>query len=150
MIYTIYVLATSQLVPLDITLLSLYVVVVGLTEFQLIILCLAIVLSPLICLGLAIYCCCCAKNQEGNTIIDVELREAKESDIANAGGDCAICYMSMVPNDKIYILPCSEKHVFHCDCLRHWARVKNTCPICRAVIPMTNSEARSQNILQDP
>ena len=74
MIFTIYVLATNSLVPLDVSILSIYVVVVGLTQIQLIIISLAIVLSPLICLGLAFYCCCCAKQKDGNNFINLEIK----------------------------------------------------------------------------
>ena len=140
MLYSIFVLATNQLAALDVTLLSLYVVMVGISQVALIIACVAIALSPLICLGLVFYCCCCAKNMERTGFVDLDRREAKESEIANAGGDCAICYMSMAVGEKVYVLPCSDKHVFHCECLRHWAKVKNTCPICRAAIPMASSE----------
>jgi hypothetical protein len=40
--------------------------------------------------------------------------------------------MGVTLGEKIYVLPCSEKHVFHGQCLRQWTRIKTTCPLCRA------------------
>lgn len=64
------------------------------------------------------------------------MKDATMTDIVNAGGNCSICYQSINEKDKIYVLLCSDKHVFHGDCLRHWTKVKNNCPICRQDIPM--------------
>lgn len=60
------------------------------------------------------------------------------------GGDCSICFMSISQGDRVYVLPCSDKHLFHCLCLRQWTRVKNTCPNCRAAIPMTDVDRYSR------
>jgi hypothetical protein len=74
MIFTIYVLATNSLVTLDICILSIYVVIVGLTQIQMVLLCVVIVLSPLICLGLSFYCCFCAKHKDGNNFINLDMQ----------------------------------------------------------------------------
>lgn len=52
--------------------------------------------------------------------------------------------MSISQGDRVYVLPCSDKHLFHCRCLRQWTRVKNTCPNCRAAIPMTDVDRYSR------
>lgn len=101
--------------------------------------CLLVALSPLLCLGLCIYCCFCSSGSSSQ-FINLIPREASQVDTANAGGDCSICFMSINSGELVYVLPCSPKHVFHRDCIRHWAKVKNTCPICRAEIPMTDHE----------
>lgn len=139
MINSIVVLSTTSMNAATETNLIIYVIVVGLSEILLIIGSILVVLSPLICLGCCIFCCFCKKQEgDGNTVINIPLKDATMTDIVNAGGNCSICYQSINEKDKIYVLLCSDKHVFHCDCLRHWTKVKNNCPICRADIPMTN------------
>lgn len=101
--------------------------------------CLLLCLAPLICVGLMIYCCCCSSKATGS-FIAVAAKPATTTDIVNAGGDCAICYQSITQGDRVYVLTCSEKHVFHGDCLEHWAKVKNTCPICRMEIAMAENK----------
>jgi len=59
-------------------------------------------------------------------------------------GSCSICRTDVDENSKVYVLPCSEKHVFHTVCLSQWAKLKNTCPNCRAEIPMTSKGRDSQ------
>ncbi len=145
MIYSIIILAQNQMAAVNITLLSIYIAIVALTQLPLVVVCLLLAVSPLICLGLVFFCCCCSEQSSAAQYMDVPSKEASAQDIVNAGGDCSICFMSITVGAKIFILPCSEKHVFHCDCLRHWAKVKNSCPICRREIPMTNAERESQS-----
>ncbi|CAD8083006.1 unnamed protein product [Paramecium sonneborni] len=45
--------------------------------------------------------------------------------------DCAICMCSFEDNDKVIILTCSEKHVFHTDCIVDWLKLNSNCPLCR-------------------
>jgi len=80
---------------LDKTILSIYVVVVGLSEIKQILILILIAISPLICLFLLFYCCCCVKNRSENAFIDAPSRNATTTDIFNAGGDCSICYQSI-------------------------------------------------------
>ena len=54
--------------------------------------------------------------------------------------ECDICCVDFVKYDAISILPCSDKHIFHDDCIDAWinhAKGKNTkpeCPLCRKEI----------------
>jgi hypothetical protein len=109
MVFAIVVLAQVDSIPLvDFSYEIAYVVVVGLTQLHLVAVCLLIVLSPLLCIGLLFFCCCCKSKEGGQDLyIDVEAREATNGDIVSAGGDCSICYMSIDLNSKIFVLPCS-------------------------------------------
>ncbi len=44
----------------------------------------------------------------------------------NTSGTCPICLEN---TQKTYIIKCS--HIFHTNCLEEWAKVSNSCPICR-------------------
>lgn len=77
--------------------------------------CIILALAPLICIGLCIFCCCCKTNQDSsNSFINIPMTESTLTDIVNAGGNCSICYQSINEKEKIYVLNCSDKHVFHC------------------------------------
>lgn len=65
MIFSIVVLAEEEKPLFDTVLLAFYVVIVGLTQLPLVVLCIFIALSPLICIGLIICCCCCGDKSQG-------------------------------------------------------------------------------------
>jgi E3 ubiquitin-protein ligase AIP2 len=37
--------------------------------------------------------------------------------------------------DEVQIMPCSDGHVFHPDCLAPWLKERNSCPVCRHELP---------------
>ena len=48
--------------------------------------------------------------------------------------ECPICMEQFVPNDKISILACSERHFMHTDCCVEWLKANNDktdCLLCR-------------------
>ncbi|KAK8803087.1 hypothetical protein WA588_002245, partial [Blastocystis sp. NMH] len=51
---------------------------------------------------------------------------------------CAVCESDITQDDTIVCLPC--KHIFHPDCIIPWIKRHNTCPICRAELPASNSD----------
>lgn len=135
LVYSIIILATkADLDTLSKAFLISYVVLVGLSELGMILIIIFIALSPLIC---CLCCCaiCCCSGSKGRQI-SVPVKNATMEDILNCDGTCSICYQNVGLNEQIYVLPCSPKHLFHKGCLGHWLRIKNTCPNCRAVIPM--------------
>jgi hypothetical protein len=54
--------------------------------------------------------------------------------IEKAEGNCSICIQEIVHEQKVIILKCSDKHVFHENCIKEWTAIRKTCPICRAKI----------------
>ena len=44
---------------------------------------------------------------------------------------CAICLDELRPGQLCSEVPAC-RHIFHEECIRAWARKKNTCPLCRA------------------
>lgn len=117
--------------PIDKCIIIMYVIIVGIKEFKLILMFAMICLSPLICVALLVYCCCCSSNKPDEPLVNIPDKKATATDILNVGGECAICYMNIDINVRIYVLSCSKNHVFHCECLDQWRKVKNSCPICR-------------------
>ena len=59
MILSIVALADESLNAQNKTVLAVYVVLVGLSEIKTLLGCIIFALSPLLCLGLIIYCCFC-------------------------------------------------------------------------------------------
>lgn len=86
MVYAIIVLAGQQMATIDTVILSIYVFIVGISNLPLIIICILLCLSPLICIGIIIFCCCCATNRGASQFIDMEPKEASATDAVNAGG----------------------------------------------------------------
>lgn len=150
MIYSIITLSTTSMNGVTEANLIIYVVIVGLSEITMILGCLLVALAPLICVGLCIFCCFCKKNPaESGSFINIPMKDATLNDIVNAGGNCSICYQSINEKEKIYVLLCSDKHVFHCECLRHWTKVKNNCPICRQEIPMIDHSLEGEGLANE-
>ena len=54
--------------------------------------------------------------------------------------ECGICYYDIAIRDKISLLACDKKHLFHDECLEHWIKYNQThsatatCPMCRVRI----------------
>ncbi|CAD8107404.1 unnamed protein product [Paramecium sonneborni] len=44
---------------------------------------------------------------------------------------CYICLQNYSNDDLIVKLSCNPNHVFHSDCIRPWAQINDTCPVCR-------------------
>lgn len=59
MVYSIVILSSEQMNEGTKANLIIYVILVGLSEFILVLGTILIALSPLICVGLIIFCCCC-------------------------------------------------------------------------------------------
>ena len=136
--YSLYVLITEDRRAYLIVLLSVYFAITFFRQLFYIVLLLLIALSPLICIILCFVCCCCMPGEgAGGQYIDIPTKNPTQTDMINCEGTCSICRMNIDEGSKVYVLPCSEKHIFHSMCLSQWAKIKNTCPNCRALIPMT-------------
>ncbi|CAD8189676.1 unnamed protein product [Paramecium octaurelia] len=57
------------------------------------------------------------------------LLDQKQHQLEN--NDCAICMQSFQAKDQVIILSCSDKHVFHTDCIVDWLKLNTNCPLCR-------------------
>eukprot|EP01038_Epipyxis_sp_PR26KG_P013099 gene13099-17557_t len=75
--------------------------------------------------------------------LDSRFPDATEEEIAT-GGNCLVCREEMNAGKK---LPCG--HIFHLDCLRMWLQHQQSCPLCRADIPIVIEES-TQNQPQQP
>lgn len=62
--------------------------------------------------------------------LDERFENATQEEMT-AAGDCLICREGLETGKK---LACG--HVFHLDCLRMWLQHQQTCPLCRADIPL--------------
>ncbi|KAM7201234.1 hypothetical protein V8F20_004980 [Naviculisporaceae sp. PSN 640] len=62
--------------------------------------------------------------------------QTKEVDDEMLGSEenpkCVICVDEMAKGEKATILPCN--HLFHGECVTHWLKQHNTCPVCRRSI----------------
>lgn len=50
---------------------------------------------------------------------------------------CPICMVNFAdePDKLVAELECSNKHIFHAECLSAWVEKNDICPLCREKIP---------------
>ena len=140
--YSLYALIAIDLPALYIVILSVYVGITFIRQLFFIFVLILVALSPLLCILVCILCCFC--KPRGGEFIDLPSKKPSQVNMMDCDGSCSICRTDVDENSKVYVLPCSEKHIFHTVCLSQWAKLKNTCPNCRAEIPMTNRGRDSQ------
>lgn len=129
-IYLIVALAQDRTSWLEKVILITTIVYWFLQNIRTIICTFILLLCPLITIGIIIYVFCCAENGTRNIEIAEAIQPTNEQ-IINSGGSCSICMMNFDTSDRVIILPCSDKHMFHELCIRGWLNLKTTCPICR-------------------
>jgi E3 ubiquitin-protein ligase synoviolin len=76
--------------------------------------------------------------------LDQRFENATAEELSEAG-DCLICRECMESGKK---LPCG--HVFHMDCLRMWLQHQQTCPLCRAEIPINSTRPLTSTLGRVP
>ncbi|CAD8053099.1 unnamed protein product [Paramecium primaurelia] len=79
---------------------------------------------------------CCKRRKEQNLEKKKILKDLKEilydqSKDHMENTDCAICMQILQNQEKVIVLSCSEKHVFHTDCIVDWLKLNLNCPLCR-------------------
>ena len=65
-----------------------------------------------------------------NQILNIDFK----SYTGKEGVDCSICTENFKNEDQVSNMEC--KHLFHKDCIIEWGKYKNTCPICREILPL--------------
>lgn len=60
---------------------------------------------------------------------------------------CPICMVEFRMNDPELIaeLNCSQKHIFHLNCIKEWVKKKDNCPMCRERIGGDTSKEATQH-----
>jgi hypothetical protein len=58
---------------------------------------------------------------------------------------CSICICEFERGERLALLPCNTKHVFHADCVFKWLRKSKACPLCMIDIdePPASSHLKS-------
>ena len=66
----------------------------------------------------------------------INKKSSKFNVVRHAGAECSICLESYQDSKtkEIAELNCSNKHMFHKDCLVKWAEKNDICPLCREPI----------------
>ena len=54
--------------------------------------------------------------------------------------ECAICCEEFKLKEKIRIMSCPGKHLFHVECIDKWLSTKKTCPTCNFVLEVLNNK----------
>ena len=60
-----------------------------------------------------------------------KLSRAVDGTRFNEHTECSICLLDFGEADKVTPLPCDNRHYFHTDCIKTWARTKSHCPLCQ-------------------
>ena len=50
--------------------------------------------------------------------------------------ECAVCRDAFEEGDRATRMPCSARHVFHAKCVEEWLKRDDSCPMCRAALPV--------------
>lgn len=69
----------------------------------------------------------------------VEIQESHICDEIN----CGVCKEAFELGVHVKKMPC--QHLYHSDCILPWLALRNSCPICRHVIPSEGEEQREEN-----
>ena len=61
-----------------------------------------------------------------------------DENAANAlrDAECAVCRDAFEEGDRATRMPCSARHVFHAKCVAEWLNRHDSCPMCRAALPV--------------
>ncbi|KAL5222008.1 hypothetical protein ABZP36_026721 [Zizania latifolia] len=55
-----------------------------------------------------------------------------------AAAECAVCLGTVEEGETVRALPCCP-HAFHARCIDAWLRLRPTCPLCRANVPVPST-----------
>jgi hypothetical protein len=132
MLIVVLIMANSSYInPAEIAVLTVYLVSEAYARLPIIFVLTLIALSPLICICITLYYCCCGYPHSG-AALDLRPLKATPDHVIKSDGECTICLQHIEVGEDVYAgLPCSDKHVFHTGCLEKWTKVKMTCPTCR-------------------
>lgn len=93
--------------------------------------------SVCVCLPVAIVFLIVVKNPTGNyasqSAID-KLEITKYNPEKHQCDTCAICAYEYRKRDKIIVLKCDPRHLFHPECIKKWLKINANCPICRSAL----------------
>ncbi|KAG6533627.1 E3 ubiquitin-protein ligase RDUF1-like [Zingiber officinale] len=64
-----------------------------------------------------------------------------DEDVADKNTFCAVCKDEILMLDTVRRLPCL--HIYHGDCILPWLGMRNTCPVCRYVLPTKDPECEN-------
>lgn len=64
-----------------------------------------------------------------NSLSKLKRRESNAEDVVSAN-QCAICLASFQEGESLLLLPCHERHVYHCECIETWFKKNRSCPLC--------------------
>ena len=62
------------------------------------------------------------------------LDEAAAAALSDA--ECAVCRDAFEVGHRATRMPCSARHVFHAACVAEWLERNDSCPMCRAALPV--------------
>ena len=54
---------------------------------------------------------------------------------------CSICLERFKQGDKLWVLPCDDRHKFHGECIKSWLTKNSSCPLCTRNVRKDNLDA---------
>ena len=87
----------------------------------------------------------------GDSIEDLEAAgrgEASNNSRSSTGlgarPTCSICLERFVRGDRLWVLPCDDRHKFHSECIKEWLTKNESCPLCTRSV---RGEVRDSELL---
>ena len=72
-----------------------------------------------------------AHSRRTKLLIENLISKSYDPEIFKHCYECAICLDDFNPSGQVTPLPCSDKHVFHTQCLKQWLWQQDICPLCK-------------------
>lgn len=98
------------------------------------------------------FCCIYARRMNrpnwtgaNNQLLDRLVRTRFTPANFNRDEACSVCLEDFKENDEVITLPCSDRHIFHSQCILEWLPRNNACPLCKEPVSVDNVQNQVRN-----
>ena len=77
-----------------------------------------------------------------NDNIQIKVDTIQYEQVETKVESCGVCTEEFETTSTVSVLSC--QHIFHEECVREWGHYNQSCPLCRASIPIIEQEEKSE------